>query len=334
VPDGHGVVVWSTVGWRERAVAWIDEHLARVGLARTGEVDQPHLRPWATVLRVPTSDGTVWFKASAPGTAFEPPLYVLLARAVPDRVLVPLATDPVRAWALLPDGGPPLGERLEGDALADALVAGLVVYGRLQRDLAPRAGELLALGVADMRPAAMPQRFEEALDATADDTDPETRRRLVALRPRVAGWCERLGASGVPASLDHNDLHPWNMLGGSGETIRFYDWGDAVVAHSFAAMLVPLGFVARLLGVGVDHPRFVRARDAYLDAFADLGAPGEDLADTLATACRVAKVARTLTWDRALRAAREQGEEVDDTWTQAPLASLSSLLDESYLGGA
>jgi hypothetical protein len=335
LPDGHGVAVWSTDAWRQRALAWADERLGAAGLARTGEVEQPHLRPWATVLRVPTSGGTVWFKASAPGTAFEARLYDVLARAVPDRVLVPLATDPERAWTLLPDGGPPLGARLEGEALCEALVAGLVAYGRLQRDLVPHVDEMLSAGVADMRPAVMPERFDEALAAAGPQADAATRRRLGELGPAVARWCERLEASGVSASLDHNDLHPWNVLGDpAARTIRFYDWGDAVVAHAFAAMLVPLGFVTHLLGVGVDDPRFVRARDAYLAGFTGGGDGAEDLADTLAIACRVAKVARTLTWDRALRAAREQGEDVDDTWTRAPLASLASLLDESYVGGA
>lgn len=338
LPDGHGVDTWSTLAWRERAVAWVDGSLAAAGLARTGEVEQPHLRPWATVLRVPTTGGTVWFKASAPGTAFEVRLYEVLARAVPDRVLAPLATDAARAWALLPDGGATLGDRLAEDELADALVAALATYGRLQLDLAPHLDDLLAAGVADMRPAVMPERFEEALDATAAAADAATHARVAALRPAVADWCARLADSAVPASLDHNDLHPWNVLGDAADgdgpgSIRFYDWGDAVVAHSFAAMLVPLGFVCRLLGVGVDDPRFARARDAYLDVFsAHTG--DEDPVATLALACRVAKVARALTWDRALRAARDQGEEVDDTWSRAPLESLGSLLDDSYLGGA
>lgn len=39
------------------------------------------------------------------------------------------------------------------------------------------------------------------------------------------------------------------------------DWGDSVVAHPFAAMLVPLGFVQRQLDVNLDDPRFVTARD-------------------------------------------------------------------------
>ena len=97
-------------------------------------------------------------------------------------------------------------------------------------------------------------------------------------------------------------------------------------------MLVPLGFVQRGLGVEVDDPAFLRARDAYLGVFADV-ALLDELSETLELACRVAKIARTLTWDRAVRAARDQGEDVDDDWATAPRETLLSLLDESYLGG-
>jgi Ser/Thr protein kinase RdoA (MazF antagonist) len=149
----------------------------------------------------------------------------------------------------------------------------------------------------------------------------------------VASWCARLAASRVPPSLDHNDLHPWNMLGDGAGAVRFYDWGDSVVAHAFAAMLVPLGVMRHHLGVYPDDPRLLRARDAYLEVFT-ASAPDEDLVATLEVACRVAKIARVLTWDRALQAAREQGEKLDDSWAAAPVETLASLLDESYLGGA
>jgi hypothetical protein len=328
--QGHGEAVWATAEWRDQALAWADDHLAAAGLARDGQVTQPHLRPWATVLRIPTGGGPVWLKACSPGTAAEVGLHEVLARTVPDRVLVPLAADTARAWLLLPDGGPVLGERLEGEPLAEALAASLVAYGRMQLDLAPRVDDMLAAGVADMRPAALPARFEEALDATAATADPDRHRQVAALRPRVAAWCERLGASPVPASLDHNDLHPWNVLGEPAAP-RFYDWGDAVVAHSFAAMLVPLGFVATLLGTGADDPRVLAARDAYLAVFS--GAAGDDLVPTLELACRVAKIARTLTWDRAVRAAHEQGEELEDRWRLAPWETLSTLGADDHLGG-
>ena len=327
------VETWSTAAWREVVVEWIDAQLAEAGDERTGEVEQPHLRPWATVLRVPSSDGTVWFKAAGPGTAFEISLYELLSRSVPDRVLTPIAVDRDRAWILLPDGGPALGERLDGAELVESFVAAIVEYGRLQRALEPQAEEMLAIGVADMRPAVMQARLEEAVGAVTDAGGQEIAKRAIGKADDVARWCEQLEASPLTPSLDHNDLHPWNILGGDGEPIRYYDWGDGVLAHPFAAMLVPLGFVLRLLDAELDDPGFLRARDAYLEVFTDL-APHVELTELLETACRVAKIARVLTWERAVSAAREANAEIDEQWSAAPRETLASFVEESYLGGA
>ena len=110
--------------------------------------------------------GTVWLKASGGGTAFEAGLYELLHRVAPEHVLEPIAVDAERAWVLLPDGGPSLGARLKGaDLIRGAWSRRCPSTAELQRALAPHAGELLALGIADMRPAVLPQRFDEAVEA-------------------------------------------------------------------------------------------------------------------------------------------------------------------------
>ncbi len=311
---------------------WLDAQLAAAGIERTGPVERTQVRPWATVLRAPTSTGTVWLKASGGGTAFEAGLYELLHRVAPEHVLEPIAVDAERAWVLLPDGGPSLGARLKGADLIRALESALPEYGRLQRALAPHAGELLALGIADMRPAVLPQRFDEAVEAArgqVDDADREAFERSAAMRDTIVAWCERLAAAPAPASLDHNDLHPWNILVGDGHA-RFYDWGDSVVAHPFASMLLGLGFVQfNVLESAPDAPEIVRLRDAYLEVFSDL-APHAELVETLELACRVGKIARALTWQRAVTALAE--EDVDDQWRRAPLETVISIAEESYLG--
>ena len=62
-------------------------------------------------------------------------------------------------------------------------------------------------------------------------------------------------------------------------------------------------------------------------------APRAELVETLELACQVAKIARALTWHRALQAAREQGEAVDPDWATAPLETLAMVLDDDYLEG-
>jgi hypothetical protein len=335
--EQQGPGTWATAAWRVEATGWADEALAPLGRHVHG-VEQPHLRPWATALRLRLDDDSVvWLKAAAPRTSFEVGAYEVLATVVPDHVLEPLALDAERGWMLLPDGGLSLGERLEGPELLDALVQALVSYGEVQRALEPHVDELLAAGVHDMRPAVMPERFDEAVEAVRsvaveerDVTGQVVADRVAGMRAQVVAWCDQLADSGLPASLDHNDLHPWNVLGGArtGEPARFYDWGDAVVAHPFAAALVPLGMVHDPLGGGDEG--VARARSAYLGGFE--APPGEDLGETLEVACRVAKVARTLTWVRVTEAARPAGEPLEEQFARAPRESLRALLDDTYLG--
>jgi len=337
---GHGTAVWSSDAWRREAERWLDEQLAANRLQRTGGVTQPHLRPWATVLRAPTTGGTVWLKAAGPDTAFEVALYRLLEQVAPERILSPIAVDPERGWMVLPDGGTTLGERLDEVDLVEAMVTVLPQYGQLQRDLGRHLDDLLAFGMDDMRAAAMPRRFEEALETVGrqvehrgKEDDRETVARVAAMRQEFGRWCARLDGAAVPASIDHNDLHLWNMFvavePGTGAVgrVRFYDWGDSVVAHPFASMLLGLGMLHLQLGVGADDPAVVRPRDAYLEVFGDLASRAE-LVEELELACQVAKVARALSWDRALRmrGADEAGEFAD-----APLQALRSLLSGSWI---
>jgi hypothetical protein len=307
-----GIEVWSSPRWRALAVSWLDGQLAAAGIERTGDVTQPHLERWGTALRVPTSHGPMWLKAPGPATAFEVALYPLLAGVTPEWVLAPLATDTARGWILLPDGGTTLGDRLGELDLVETLVKILPQYGRFQRDLTPHVGSLLSFGIADMRAEVMPRRFDEAV-ATVRPT--ETSRRVAAMRNTFVSWCEELESAAVAPSLDHNDLHPWNVFATGTEPARFYDWGDSVIAHPFASMLVALGFVREQLG----EDAVSRPRDAYLEVFGDLAPHGELVAE-LDLACRVAKIARVLTWARAV------GGQADE-----PLNSLEALLDDSSL---
>lgn len=232
------------------ALTWMETHVTR-----TGPVELHCERPWSTVWHAPTEQGRVWLKA-APG--HEAGLYALLVREVPDAVLHPLAVDVARGWMLLPDGG----------AVPNDVAPALPAYARVQRTLAAHVEELLALGVEDMRPAVMPARLAEAEAKTGAD--------MSDVRERFEEACARLAAAPGGATLDHNDLHSNNVLTGD----RFFDWGDAVVAHPFASLLLPLE-----LGVDVS---------GYLETFGDLGTRA-----VLDDAISVALVARALVWHRA-----------------------------------
>src|SRR5688500_11261085 len=96
---------WTDHPWKMEAERWIRDHTEVVG-----EIEQPHVEPWSTVMRVPSAEGDLWFKAVAPFAAFEPRLTALLAQVRPDRVPDVVAADFERAWMLMRDGGRRLRE--------------------------------------------------------------------------------------------------------------------------------------------------------------------------------------------------------------------------------
>ncbi|MFF3853532.1 aminoglycoside phosphotransferase family protein [Micromonospora sp. NPDC002575] len=293
---------WADPRWQSRVHDWVAGQLDRAGRRITGPVE-PRLRPWSLVWRVPTDAGPYWFKANNAGTRFEAGLLDALARIAPGRVPDPVATDVDLGWSLLPDGGETLRDAVARHRDPAVWERVLPRYAALQRAVAPRAGELLALGVPDHRPEAMPALLAGLLDdpdallvGAAGGPTPETLERLRAFVPEYADRCRRLAASGVPASVQHDDLHDGNVFAADH---RFFDWGDASVAHPFGTLLVTLNSVAHSFGLPDGDPVLLRLRDAYLEPWTDRH-DRADLREAAGLAVTVTKVSRALSWRRAL----------------------------------
>lgn len=299
-----GVDLWTSTAFLDEVTAWAAAHARAAGSPLSGEREQPHARPWSSALRFGTDDGPLWLKVNGPGTTHEPALIELAARVVPDLVPELVATDSSRGWMLMRDAGPVLRTVAEPDALWDRWTALLQQYAAAQLSLAGHHELLLGTGVEDLAPERMPDRLEQliaTLDATpvdqgglaAAETD-----QLESVLPRYRSWCAELADSGVPVSVNHDDLHSANVcVRPSG--MRVIDWGDASAMHPFGTMLVTLDSIARHAGTTVADPRVQRVRDAYLDVFGNHG----DRA-TRARWCDVARwtgcLSRALTYARAL----------------------------------
>ncbi len=91
---------WTDATWLGVAHLWIEAQLHQLGRRVTGPIEQPHARPWSTVLRVPTDQGSVWFKANIPRLAYEAQVLKLLAREQPEAGPELLAVDAERGWTL------------------------------------------------------------------------------------------------------------------------------------------------------------------------------------------------------------------------------------------
>jgi Phosphotransferase enzyme family len=253
---------WVDPAWRAEADRWAEARLGELGLERTGAIEQPHVRPWATALRIPTTGGDVWFKANMPGLEHEARLVALLAQRRPDCIPPLLAHDPERGWMLMADAGSRLRDLVEAERDLTRWLDILSLYAGVQVDLTEDADAMVALGVPDIRLERLPGHAEALLDEVAG-LDPGTRRGLAAALPEIRELCDELDAFGVPATIQHDDFHDAQVYVRDGDYLLL-DWGDACVSHPFFTMAVTLDGV---IAWGVDDVEVSEPTEPYQDAY-------------------------------------------------------------------
>jgi hypothetical protein len=292
-------VRWNDPNWRREAESWLAERLEAHGRPVTASIEHRHVRPWGTALRVPTESGDVWFKANIPPLSFEVTVLETLGARRPDRVPRLLDADRSRGWMLMEDAGTPLAPE-EGDdgPTLEQWERALSAYAQLQLDVARDADALRAGGVPNRTAPAMFDAFEALLDDDRNVRPPgqngltdDELTRLRALVPRLREAGETLGALGLPDSIQHDDLHEWNVFLRDGEHV-FVDWGDACVAQPTLSATIPLWAVERRF----DDPAMVsRARDAYYEPWTALR-PHTELLAAHDAAMLLGQVTGTLKW--------------------------------------
>jgi Phosphotransferase enzyme family len=305
-------VDWRDPDWLEETHAWIRAHTPG---SITGVIEQPHVYPWSTVMRVPTEDGHLWFKANSEVERFEAGLLMELAAAAPDVIVELVAVDVERGWILMRDAGTRLRELVGTIEQVKHWQAILPRYAELQLALAPREDRFLALGVPDERLGGLSDRFERLLDdvdtllvGKPDGVTVEELARLRASIREVDSMCSDLAAVGIPETLQHDDFHDGQIFVRDGG-YRFLDWGDSCVSHPFHTLVVTLRALASQQGLEPGAPELVHLRDLYLEPFTGFATTAE-LRDTFGLAYRTGTIGRALAWHRFFSA---YPHERDDT---------------------
>jgi Phosphotransferase enzyme family len=298
---------WLDPEWRAEAEAWIREQAAV-----SGPIEQPHVYPWSTVLRVPSADGDLWFKATTLEIhGFEPPLTAILAEAFPDRTTELVSIDQERGWMLMRDAGTRLRELIESPGDLHRWEDVLPRYAELQIGLARRADELLALGVPDERLAGIAGKVEALLEddgalmlGVSDELSPEQRGELQRRLPELRAIVEELEAFGIPETIQHDDFHDGQVFVKDGR-YRLLDWGDSCISHPFHTLTVTLRAIAWRHGIEPGSEPLLRLRAAYLEPF---GAP----ARAAELAYRTGTLGRALAWHRYLAHTAEGERDPED----------------------
>ena len=294
------VALWTDPATIAEAHQWLRETAAAHGRRVTGEITQPHVRPWSTVFRADGDEGTVYLKLCGESQAHEPALTTLLAAT--DRGLVPdvLAVHPERPWMLMADGGTKLRDAHDGTALLGAWLDLLPRYAQMQLAFIGREDELLATGTPDHRLDRLPGQLasviadDRVFAALAQDLLASSHEELRAILPVLGSLCDELARLGIGPTIEHDDLHDGNVLTRDGRSLVF-DWGDACVTHPFLSLWIVLRAAARRSGLDERNLAISRLRDAYLEPWRAF-ASAHELRKAAALGARLGGVTRALCW--------------------------------------
>lgn len=272
------------------------------------------IRPWTAILTIASDAGRLWFKANGPSMAFEAALVPVLGELAPDIVSSPVAVDVERGWLLHHEHSGALAEKREptqGDWITAVRLA-----ARLQQRCATHREAVLTTDVLDASLDTVLSRFDRLKTLMADLLEPHPAAlsgqeicELIDARPHLEAAVAVLADSPFPQSVQHGDLHPFNL---EADSPRIFDFGDAQWAACFESLCVPRDWIAAQ-GRHDWEPVF----EAYLAEWAGAGlsTDRESAEGFLAAATLTHAVNRAATWWNCLAdaTAAEWSE-----WGQAP----------------
>ena len=300
-------LIWHDPDWRRQVTHWIQAEADRRSIHITGEIEQPHAYAWSTVLHVPTDQGKLFFKATAPETIYEAALTQSLARWFPDCMPEFVAVDAGRGWMLMRDGGEQLRASIRPSKDIAPWKPVIRRYAEVQIGLAEHITELLSLRLPDHRLVVLPGLFHDLLtdeeslmiDQEKGLTSAEWQ-RLKDMIPRVKQICADLAGFGIPESINHGDFHDGNVLIKDGR-ITFFDWGDASVAHPFTSLRT--FFVSIEISLDLEDysftPEMAELLDLYLEPFQQF-ASKEKLLKAYQVSKPVASIVKALAWHQGI----------------------------------
>jgi len=223
---------WATLGGPARSLDWARAALEPSGRGSFRAIQQ---RSWnlSTLWRLEPASAeasSIWLKQVPHFMSHESTVLRWLNGAVPGSAPALLAAD---------DSGRSLLGHVAGDDLYAAPVAMRRLINEqlhvVQRTAAEAVGELVGLGVPDLRGERLGADIrQKLLNWSADYPG------LEALLARLDEQLARLGGCGLPATLVHADNHPGNARG-STAGVSLLDWGEAFVGNPVNDLLGALG---------------------------------------------------------------------------------------------
>jgi len=262
---------WERCGWFAEASDWIREQLQQNGFVPTGPVEQFKAAwDWSSLLKVPTDQGDLYFKADYAKPPSEVVIIRKLAQRWPQNVPSLVAADEGRRWMLMRDFGSRYLHTLPVESWEEAVH----LYARIQMSTAQAADEWLALGCPDYRTLALPATVAAILDddgffaVMLPEFSHSSRQQIRERLPLLIDRCSELAVTAISDTLTQQDFYQANFVATEDSSFLFFDWSNAGFSHPFFSLMWMLNYLPEK--EEADRQKRVRIRDAYLHSWAGL----------------------------------------------------------------
>lgn len=251
-------------GWLTRVRGWAADAIRPLELELGTSFRQYNASPSFSLLRLETNGPAVWFKAVGEPNLREFPITLKLAELFPRFLPEILGTKSEwHAW---------LSREIEGTNLSEGRDIALwkkaaTDLARLQIESISRSDSVLSSGAHDLRADKLLTSIDPFFDLVARLMEEQSKvppatlgqEELSLLKLRIEDSLTLLEDLGIPDTLGHLDLNPWNIVV-SADVCVFLDWTEAYVGHPFFSWEYLLQHFRREVGAdAVLESEFVNA---------------------------------------------------------------------------
>jgi len=270
-------------GWFTELRDWAADRMRPLGLEFTGRFHQYNASPTFSLIRFETTGPAVWFKAVGKPNLREFPITLRLAELFPRFTPKILASKPEwNGWLSREVNGKKLGEAHD-IALWQRVAADLA---RLQIESISETESITRLGTHDLRSDVLLSAIDPFFELVGRlmDEQPKTppailsREELSLLRVQVDDALTLLSDFGIPNTLGHLDLNPWNIIV-SDDGCVFLDWAEAYIGYPFLSLEYLVEHLRRGFAASADCGS--RVVDAYKTAWRQV-LTGDHMSEALA----------------------------------------------------
>jgi hypothetical protein len=226
---------FGRLGWTAELLSWAQYRIDPWGERLSGSFRQLNASPTFSLIRLETTGGAVWFKATGEPNLHELPISLCVARLFPGSVPTILGVHPSwNGW---------LSREVPGAILEDATE--LAAWERVATDLAHlqiasigKEVELFEGSSKDLRLSVLTGDIDPFLARMAELMTLQegripralTRSELGLIGSQLQEACSVLAATRLPDTLGHIDFNPGNILV-SPERSVFLDWAEGSVTN-------------------------------------------------------------------------------------------------------